>query len=443
MRLIIKYVVVIAAAAAFLAGAPVLRAQQVDSTKATQQNKAADYSKKHDKNAQSLKMRNRYRPKDKEFRSDKFYSNIYVTMMGAAYRQFNPNYSNGPFASLTLGKWISPRHGIEISGGASSFKDNYEGYRLIEAQARLSYLFNISAYTGGYNPHRLVELYSKVGAGYGFYVWRPAIKASAPTAHLGLQVNIHVFPSVDLVLEPLMEFHIDARKLPVMDVWRGYILALQGGVGMKVNLDPYLGGVDPGLNWFTFAMGGVQVQNSDFEHEIGFARALGPSANVGFGRYYTPWFAIRMQAGSSTHFWKEIPEGAQDPYGRHLVTGRFRSTYFFARLEGKVDFLRLLFPRWAKYTQIGLSGIAGPEVGLMIKKDPNLYDIKYPYVGLSASVQASVRLFSGLYLNLEPRISIVPYSAQSFTWANYNKDYYDALWGVSLGIEYRFGRYYL
>lgn len=446
MRLKITYLVVLTTVA-LLYGGPVSRAQNTETNQKDTVSAGASYFRYYNQDAKKGLQRGRFKPEDKEFRNDKFNSNMYVTLMGAPYRQFNPNYSNGPFASLAIGKWISPRHGIEISGGASSFKDNYEGYRLIEAQARLSYLFNISSYAGGYDPHRLVELYSKVGAGYGFYVWRPAIKASAPTAHLGVQLNIHVFPSVDLVLEPLMEFHIDARKLPVMDVWRGYILALQGGVGMKVHLDPYLRGIDPGLNWFAFAMGGVQVQNSDYVHDIGFARALGPSANVGFGRYYTPWFAIRLQAGSSTHYWKEIAEGAEDPYGNPLVTGRFRSTYFFGRLEGKFDFFRMFpdtaFDLWAQYTQLGISLIVGPEVGYMIKKDPNLYDIQYPYVGLSSSLQFSVNLYRGLYLNLEPRISIVPYSAQSFTWANFNKDYYDALWGVSLGIEYRFGRYYL
>lgn len=399
------------------------------------------------RSVKNLVLRDRYSPYNKPFHEGGFLANTYVTLSGAAYRQFANNYSNGPYANVTFGKWLSPFHGLELSAGACSFKDNYDGVRMYIVEPRLSYLFNISAYAGGYNPESLVELYAKAGLGYGLYLRENFPKTGSPSAHLGVQVNIHIFPSFDLVLEPLLEAQLDARKLPRMDVWRSYLLALQGGVGLKYHLDRTHHIPDPGKNWFVTAIGGVQFQNSDFSYDIGFKRALGPLAVVGVGRYYTPAFALRLQVGSSTHFWKELAEGSTDVYGNPLHTGRFRSTYFFSRLEAKFDFFRMFpdtkFDLFAQYTQIGISAIVGPEVGYMIKKDPNLQDVRYPYVGLSAGLQFSVNLFRGLFLIIEPHAGIIPYSATSFEWDNQNKDYYDALFGISMGFEYRFGRYYL
>lgn len=430
--------------AALLVGGPTLRAQTQDSTAV---NKNKNYSVSSSEDAQKYKLQGRYTPSHKAFHKGGFFANTYVTAMGAAYRQFANNYSNGPYANISFGKWLSPLHGLELSAGACTFKDNYDGVRMYVTQARLSYLFNISAYAGGYDAARLIELYGMAGLGYGLYLRENFPKTGSPSAHIGVQLNIHVLPRFDLVVEPLLEAQLDARKLPRMDVWRSYLLALQGGVGLKYQIDRTHHLPDPGKNWFVTATGGVQFQNSDFSYDIGFKRALGPLAIVGVGRYYTPAFALRLQVGSSTHFWKEIPEGATDVYGNPLHTGRFRSTYFFARFEGKLDLFRIapdsMLDHWAKYRQVGISILAGPEVGYMIKKDPNLYDVRYPYVGLSAGLQVSVRLFAGLYLNIEPHAGIIPYSATSFEWDNQNKDYYDALFGISMGFEYRFGRYYL
>lgn len=438
-------------AMALLAGGPVLRAQntqqQAQQTQQTQQ-KVKDRSVKMNHSVQDQKLKGRYRPKNQQFHKGGFFANTYVTFMGAYYRQFTNSYSSGPYANIAFGKWITALHGVELGLGACTFKDNYDARRMYITQARLSYLFNISDYTGDYNPNKLIDLYAKAGLGYGFYLREGFPKVNSPSAHLGVQLNMHIFPGIDLVVEPLLEVQLDARKLPRMDVWRKYLLALQGGVGLKVNLDPYRYGADPGTNWFVTAIGGVQIPISDFGRQMGLARSFGPTANIGVGRYYAPnggenWLALRLMFGSSTNFWKEIEEGAMDPYGNPLEVGRFRSTYFYSRLEAKVDVLRLVAPMFARYTQLGAALIAGPEVGWMIKKDPNLYDIRYAYVGLSAGIQLSVNLYRGLFLNIEPRASIVPYSATSFEWANTNKDYYDVLMGVSLGVEYRFGRYYL
>ena len=83
----------------------------------------------------------------------------------------------------------------------------------------------------------------------------------------------------------------------------------------------------------------------------------------------------------------------------------------------------------------------GPEVGFMMKKDPYREDIRTLYSGLTVSLQPRVRIWRGLGVFMEPRVSIVPYSA--YAWKHdrpMNRNYYDAVLSVSLGVEYKFGK---
>lgn len=384
-----------------------------------------------------LKMQPRYRPINQPFHKGGFLANTYVNVIVAPYRIFADNYSNGPVAIGSLGKWLSPYHGVQVGAGFGSFVDNYEADRMGLIMARASYLFNLSSFVSGYDPNRLVEFYPMAGVGASLVIASNNPASVSLSAHLGLQVNMHVFPGVDLVVEPLLEIQRDGRKLIRMDVWRGYMLGLQGGVGARIALDREHYGSDPGSDWFVTLGGGAQLQNSDLERDIRFAQAIGPHAAIGAGRYYSRCFALRVQGGYGYHFWKEIKEGDRDRYGNLLEPGRFKSSYIFFRLEGGLDFVGL-FRKKEGLARFGATLFAGPEAGVMLKRDPYKADIRYPYVGGTAALQLKVRIWRGLGFYLEPRVSIVPYSAYAFKTSTVNRNYYDAVVSASAGLEYRF-----
>lgn len=412
----------------------------VDTTAAAQVDTSATASVLVQESLLPYRMQKRYRPVNQPFHKGGFFANSYFSITGAAYRQWASNYSNGPFVSGAFGKWVNPYNGIELSGGWGTFMDNYDATRLSLIMAKASYLFNLSAYVDGYNPDRMVEIYPRAGMGVSIQRVPGEDSTTGLVGYLGMDFNIHILPGVDLVIQPLLEIQKESRRLARMDIWRNYLLATHMGYGLRLTLDRERVGGDPGGDWFMTASTGPQVQLSKFllsEERIRFMQAIGDASTLGVGRYYSKAFALRFSLGYSWHYWKEIQEGETDEYGTQLPTARFRSSYFFARVEGGMDILRVL--GWIRpESGFALSILTGPEVGAIYKKDPYYKDILFPYVGFTVAPQVKVRVFRGFSLFVEPRLSYVPYSAYAFQSSTINRNYYDAVVSLSLGAEIRF-----
>lgn len=404
-----------------MAAAPMLRAQDTTSVSIL-----------------GLTMQERYKPYNQPFHRGGAFANTYITLLGSGYRQFASNYSNGPHLAVGFEKWVNPFHAIRVGVGGGYFFDNVPNTTVKFFDIRASYLFNVTNYVNGYKPMRVVEAMPVAGLGANFYLAQGKVAAGF-TAHLGADIIMRIFPGVDLVVEPLLELSQDARKLTRMDVWRNYLLGWHMGVGARIALDKERRGADPGKNWFVTVQGGAQLQNSALERTISLMNAVGITGSVGVGRYYGKAFALRLQGGYGFHYWKEIKEGDTDIYGQKLDYGRFRSSYFSLRLDGMMDFVALFSQEEKRWSA---SLLAGPEIGLLIKQDPSPEhsDIRYLYVGASAALQVKYRIWRGLGVFVEPRVSLVPYTADAYMSSTKNRNYYDAVFAVSLGFEYEFGR---
>ena len=385
-----------------------------------------------------FKMQRRYVPVNRPFlEGGGLLANSFVAVVGSGYRQMADNYSNGPYLTVGAGKWLRPAHGVRFSLGAGYFFDNYDRSRVKSIDIRADYMFNLSAYVDGYNPYRMVEVHSLAGIGCTLAWLGHDSPVYGPSVHLGADLGMRVFPGVDLVFEPLFELQKDSRALARMDVWRGYIPAFHGGVGAKFRLDRRNWGEDPGADWFFTLSGGAQRQNSELGKNIETLKAIGGTYAAGAGRYYTDMLSIRGQAGFGSHYWKEIKDGDTDIYGNLLEPGRFLSSYIFGRLEVVANLLPLLL----EGDRFSASVLVGPEIGFLLKRDPYRTDIRYPYVGATTALQAKCRLLEGVSVFLEPRCSYVPYSAYAFSTSTENKNYYDAVISLSLGLEYRLGKF--
>ena len=393
-----------------------------------------------------LKMQGRYRPMNQPFNeSKKLGANSFLSIVGSGYRQYAENYSNGPYLTLGWGKWFSRWHGMKLALGGGYFFDNYVPERVIQADLRASYMFNLTGFVDGYKADRTLEWYPLAGLGYtmtlvgGKATW-------GPSAHIGFDLNMRLFPGVDLVFEPLLEMQDDSRRLKRMDadVWRGYLFGLHAGVGLRFFMDKTRIGGDPGKDWFYTFSGGIQRQGSEMARDISFGRAIGATTMLGAGRYYGDAFAFRLQTGFSWHYWKEIKEGDTDIYGKLLEPGRFPSMYFVGRMDMMAELLRIfLRDRLGDDFRLGVWAMGGPEIGVLYKKDPYYTNIVYPYVGITGALQVKYRLWKGMSVFLEPRISRVPYSAHSFTRTDTeDQNYYDYVISVSLGVEGRLGNTY-
>ena len=384
-----------------------------------------------------LRMQSRYVPVNQPFNEEKsFLANAYVGLVGSSYNQFASNYSNGPYLTAFLGRWFTPVHGARVSAGAGYFMDNFTATRVKIVDTRLSYTFNLSAFVDGYNPNRMVEVSPIAGLGLSLEMNATSGTDFALGAHAGATVTVHALPGVDVVVEPLFDLTRDARKDPRMDVWHSYLIGFHGGVGLQYSLDRSRRGADPGKDWFYLLSGGVQFQNSKLafaDRGMTVPEAVGPALYGGAGRYYGDHAAMRVTAGYGTHFWNIIREGDTDIYNNPLTPGKLRSSCAALRLD---------FMLGVAGKHLAAYAFAGPEAGMLFKEDYDRPQIVYPYVGASAGIQAKVRVFRGISLFLEPRLSYVPYSANAFSSQTKNKNYYDAVVSLSMGLEVRTGAAY-
>ncbi len=92
---------------------------------------------------------------------------------------------------------------------------------------------------------------------------------------------------------------------------------------------------------------------------------------------------------------------------------------------------------WLKEDWFAMPVLAGPEIGLMYKKDDG-YAVKRVYMGLSVALRPDFRLHRRLALFLEPRLSIVPYTFpphSNNSLMTGSRNWYDLLLSISAGMR--------
>ena len=115
------------------------------------------------------------------------------------------------------------------------------------------------------------------------------------------------------------------------------------------------------------------------------------------------------------------------------------------RLEGMLDVLNMVRYFRNKSNGVsddveplfGLALLAGPEMGRMRKNDRNKMMVQEYYVGLAGGLQARFRLHKWVSALVEPRFTLVPYTAPhvDIEAPSDRMNYYDALLNINLGLE--------
>ena len=418
----------VTASASSLSPAPSASSVDTSSVK-TGENVVADsaaVNKKKGFNASAYSMQKRYRVKNaSQFVNGGFLNNSSLSLIGSGFRLTDPCYTSGPSLHLSFGKWFSPYHAVRAEAGVAFWEDNYDGAHVKEASVKFSYLFNLSSYIWGYDTSRFCEISTVVGPGYS-YLWRSGASAHCFTSHIGLNLNLRVFPDFDIFIEPLFELYSHSSILSYGGTWRRVAPGFNGRVGLSYKLGQKNPAADfPGDGWFVYLTGGPNFQNSSVVYErIGVSKALGPHINVGAGKWYKDFFAFRLSLYYSDCKWM-----------KYLTSKSLPAYYAGARLEGQFDVVKFIMQD--RDPRVRASVLFGPEAGMYIKKDMD-FNVRGVYVGLTAALQASVRIAKGFSVIAEPRLSIVPYSAptDNRTRPDNNRNYYDALLNFNLGIQY-------
>lgn len=386
-------------------------------------------------------MQKRWRPTDEKAPGGLGWlvNDAYVYVYGSYLTQFVSQYGPGACVQLGYGKWFSDAkglhryHGMRLGVSAGWSYDNYNASRLDAIEARATYLFDVSAYASGYDPRRLFSFVPQIGVGLTFEDAETRKFGNAAfSMHLGLDWVVRSFPGVDVVLEPLFELHTDPRRLPRQNVWKTFIPAFRGNVGVHVQLDRgyWNKQSDPGKDLRVSLAAGPALQpaaNIRSAKEV--FQLMGYSLALGFGRSYNDWFDWRFQLGQTTDFWYE---NRQDVYSRDLRN----AAYLYLRVDAMFDIPAMFRAPASDWRRFRFFVLAGPELGLLHKSNVANLEM-FPYMGLSGGFQFRWEPWRDIAFFAEPRVSAVPYTTRSNMLQVDYLNYSDLVASLYVGVEYR------
>ena len=348
------------------------------------------------------------------FVNEKFADNLSLQVVAASVVPRSSDYGFSFLSGLALQKSYTSSVGVRVAASGGYVPYNLTGKHVPEVYASASVLFNLSSYIGGYDQSRFCEVSTVLGVGYSC-VWEGRPEHFL-VGNIGVDVSMKVSRRLAVHLEPYVPVRVNHAGL-------AYGFGTSFGLAYDFSekaLSPTCAG-----RYFLTLSGGLQVQNSALIRRASAADRLGFHATFGVGRRFTDFFDLKLSAAYSKNTWQVYYGGQRMP-----------AQYYALRLEGEFDILRFAMRNSETFCRFGCGVLAGPEMGVMFKKDLG-YSLKKHYVGLAAGIHADYHLGERLRVFLEPRFTLVPYTAQNddSTSYNFNRNYYDSLFNLNLGLE--------
>ena len=360
-------------------------------------------------------------PVRSEFRAG-IWKKINVGLKTTVFKIQGQQHSYGPSMGASVTKWISPAFGVRVDGGFGYWVDNFDACRMNSVDVSASVLFNLMSYAGGFDTSRFCELSLVGGLGYN-RLWKSHLdRYDVLSCLFGINVDMRVFDRVHLFVEPQVD--VLFRAMSRTDNWKRHAVAFNSAVGVSYSFGQERPVEARDKRWFVSLIGGTQFQNSSrVFRTMTTGELLGMHLGIGAGCRYTDWFGLRFTAGYSENSWMKDFAGQI-----------FKTEYMFMRVEGMFDVLGM--NRKLKDNIFGLSILCGPEIGHMKKHDRQEVLADH-YVGLAGGLNFSVKVHKMLALFVEPRFSLVPYSAECdvLDTQSINKNYYDGLLNFNVGFE--------
>lgn len=348
------------------------------------------------------------RPANEKFESNRFNEHIFFSAGIGPYSLLSDKASqNGPgmTAHLFMGKWITPVHGLRLGVNAGYLPSNIYDSKIKMGGGSVDYLLNMSSLAYGYNARRRFELlgiagieagYSTVGDNSERSPKYPDLKGGGELyygAHLGLQGNIRLSPTLGLFVEPRMGWYNDG--LAHTESWRNYKMA---------------GSVLVGLTYMPAAPMGTKIHFDDFDNSSFLnhmfislsggvstlkvpgikttVKGLGPQFSAGIGKWFSPSSGLRL---SGTFGFADTPSGSTSRYFKHVD---LHADYML-----NINNVLWGYDADRIFSLIGIAGVnlAGTK---------GVEDAAKYAPGIGLGVQGSFRLNRSVDLFIEPRLNI-------------------------------------
>lgn len=409
-------------------------------------------------------------PTHTQFNRKSFFSNVFVGVRGSAVKVMNSDYGFGHVAGGFIGKWLHPAAAVRLGMSVpplpkeplAYWYDNFDARKIRVFEMYADAMFNLMSYLDGYDTSRFCEMSVVGGLGY-VHVWKPAVdlglgndKGDALSVRAGVNFDMRIFDRLHLFVEPQVNLYFNPRQgssnkgiaISSAGEWKSYSTAFRTSVGLAYNFGQTkpdtkrLSGSyrDPMLDWngyFISALCGIQFQLNSrlvWKSNMRALERVGKHFVFGGGRWYNEFFGLRLSANYAENAWI-----------KYLNDKPLTTQYISMRLEGMLDVLNMVRYFRNKSNGVsddveplfGLALLAGPEMGRMRKNDRNKMMVQEYYVGLAGGLQARFRLHKWVSALVEPRFTLVPYTAPhvDIEAPSDRMNYYDALLNINLGLE--------
>ena len=395
-------------------------------------------------NATDWAFQKRYRYPDAVPFEKKLKNNLFFSLFGGMDQlvpRGDADFSTGPVGGFAVNWQLSGSHALRGSLLLGSFSRKIDNETLTRMGLQVDHLFNVSSYTRGYNPGRLVEFLTVAGVGIQMSSL-DGEKKMVPELHLGAQIKLHPTANVDFYLEPRFALTGDGIDHSSNKNWHQYDVTYGAVVGMSYRFKGWtpfgklkkLDGDELGDNTFISIMGGGQFQSSELVSEVGLINSIEPHFAVSVGKWLIPAVALRLSLFESADTWHmKVIEPTETTRGEaYLET----STYAGVRLEGMLNASYLLNGHRTD-TRWSLNLLAGGELG-SIRKENSAYPAKGGYTGFTGGLQLKCRVWDDLAIFVEPRTTMASYSQQTSEMQGnrrVSKRFTDNLFNINLGVE--------
>lgn len=391
-----------------------------------------EYSDTTGFNALEYTMQKRWRPGNADFVNGKFSDNMSLKLDGGTEQlleRSSSSYSFGPLFRATVGKGLDRFNTIYAGASAGLFRRNADGVKVFRGGVELGHSFDFSSYFWGYDPNRVLWLRSMESVGLNLSRAAGDYRLSA-TVRAGLTVSAQIAEDAEIFYQPEIAFYTDGIDCSPTGNWRKFDFGYGFEVGMIFHFNrfrshspfPSSFGEWFASDAYVMMSGGCGFQISDATID---APGLFPSAReavqLAYGKNVKGPLAVEFSLFYSRDVWKQFSGGRN----KYCYYGGVRPQIVFDTMY------------WLKEDWFAMPVMAGPEIGLMYKKDDG-YAVKRVYMGLSVALRPDFRLHRRLALFLEPRLSIVPYTFpphSNNSLMTGSRNWYDLLVNLSFGFR--------
>ena len=373
------------------------------------------------RNSMHYVLENRYRGFNDEYVERHWYDHTFLEL-GAGMEQILPGEGGYSFHPMTtyrvaVGKMFTPWHTARMATQlANGYQKTYE-HRYYKVALKADYLFNLTAFSKGYDPARPLEVQFLAGLGVQYSKAYGKAAVWTPEAHLGMQVKVCAGPYGSMALEPYVVM-TSRRTDGSGENWRNFDALW----GVSINFAHKLAGRltarqrnDSLTRKRMYAPWFIQY-GSGLVFQIGEgSSAMGQHTSLTMGKWFAPAVGMRASLMYGGHVSDETVTDAVPGKYRPEYTRQFYTDFSRLRIEAMINpfgFSRSF--RWN--VPVGMYLVGGLGYGWVLRQ----YSDRQWLRTISESYSAGLHL----YASLGGRLRI--YMEPQFVYDVYKIPYYNA-----------------